>query len=176
MYGPMNQTGGIWTKTVQGSTFSIPARSGWQGKRYVLEDRGGSVFSLGDLSADPVQVYGEEEVEVRRQGEEDMQIAKNRREKAEELSKGDRALRWVLLNAMSYANGEATPTKFDWTTKVDPSIEFYQLGRNASHSFYAGVKDGQRWYLSQDDDPQDREDIFVKRVGSFDEIGYWGHH
>ena len=68
---------------------------------------------------------------------------------------------------LNYTGGvEQSPTLVE-------GIEFYSVGHNASHNFYIGYKDGQKWRLSyclaDDEDAQ-----HLTKVDHFD--GYYGHY
>lgn len=80
---------------------------------------------------------------IEKQIEEDNDIERARAELAKIESRGDRIKFEILLMHLWFTGGimEEGENKKD-------GIEFYQVGRNASHNFYCGVKDGQRYVAS----------------------------
>jgi len=95
-------------------------------------------------------------------------------ESARKHSGGDPIVEEILVWHMQYL-GSAKPSE----PSVKDGIKFWAVGHNASHSFSAGVKDGQRYrsafgeegWDEVDDTPIHKESI--RRVESFD--GYYGH-
>lgn len=104
--------------------------------------------------------------EIRRQVELDEQRSKARDLRAMELAKGDAILANAIRWHMGFEDGDASDP---WMVE---GIPFYQVGRNASHAFYVGAKDGQRYVIGQD--YEDHDPPRVDAVETWDG-GYYGH-
>lgn len=176
--GPTNCCGELWSERFSGRTYSDD-----QG-RYVLS------YSGTDVA---VEVNGEWQLaddetaeRVRRLAREDAELASNRRTIARALSEGNEALEFVIRASMSFNDGEPSLRTFD----DYPGIKFAQVGRNASHSFYAGAsEDGRRFYLSLDDydyyyaEADGEEDwaerkanaVYFRELKEWSDVTYWGH-
>ncbi len=71
---------------------------------------------------------------------------------------------------MEYNHGRIEPYPVE-------GIVFYQVGRNASHEFYAGAKDGRRYtFTSGEDYDEDGNFRPDKRVYEVEKWGYMGHY
>ncbi|MEK7158924.1 MAG: hypothetical protein AAB575_00420 [Patescibacteria group bacterium] len=71
-----------------------------------------------------------------------------------------------------YIDKELSPT-------MKGGIAFFQVGRNATHDFYMGMKDGKRYglYIGPGDcDENGRETTDVRITEVSDWKGYWGHY
>jgi len=101
---------------------------------------------------------------------------------AVEMSNGDPILARVLTWHLWFNTSLGNPYRVE-------GVDFYEVGRNSSHQFYAGVKDGQRYRMSSgydstydekgepilDSHGYEVEELVqnVSEVSSFD--GYYGH-
>ena len=88
--------------------------------------------------------------------------------RAEELSQGDGLLERVLLDNMYYKNGDA-----DSDPLILEGINFYQVGRNASHEFYMGTKDGKKYICNIE--PGETDKVYMEEVENW-EGRYYGHY
>jgi len=97
------------------------------------------------------------------QDEETEQLRKN---KALELADGDEVLASVFYANIEYNNGILS------TATIVDGIPFYRVGHNASHDFYMGYKDGQRYRYSYGyDDEKEPKPVAVDTFK-----GYYGHY
>jgi len=79
--------------------------------------------------------------ELLRQQQIHISIEVARDEYAAELADGDEMLESILRVHLWYEGGRHCPTEYE-------GITYYQVGRNASHSFYWGWEDGQKYRMS----------------------------
>jgi hypothetical protein len=99
------------------------------------------------------------------------EIQQARIQRAAELAGGNELLAEILLWNMNYRDGEIdTPIK-------KAGVDFYPVGRNATHDFYAGTKGGNRYeYVSADDwDDEKGEPKLYESVRKVKAWGYMGH-
>lgn len=95
---------------------------------------------------------------------------------AETLSSGDSLLRQVLRIHIEYNGGQVSSYPF-----VKEGIRLYRVGRNASHEFYLGVKDGKMYRYSFGEESYDCVSGETSYAGDGptevdpERIGYIGH-
>ncbi len=102
----------------------------------------------------------------------DMNVHVARMKLAEKQSDGNDILAEALRWHLAFTGGAVQPLEKD-------GITFYQVGRNASHEFFVGFKDGQRYVLSVccdwDEDLQEAVlEENVRAVDTWDNC-YLGH-
>ncbi|MDF1497366.1 MAG: hypothetical protein P1P90_04885 [Patescibacteria group bacterium] len=68
--------------------------------------------------------------------EEDIEISEARDVYTRELAEGDEVLAYILRCALDYGRGQIEDPE------VQDGITLYKVGRNASHEFFLGFKDG----------------------------------
>ena len=131
----------------------------------------GKVLMQSDVGysevADPVVRAQIDEIRAR---EELVWAARRRRarEWATECHGGNASAEDMFFMAIQFANGEPQHQEFDVAGFED--VDWYQLGRNASHSFYAGMREGRLFRCSWG---CDEEKPYVSELESLDT--YWGH-
>ena len=117
--------------------------------------------------------------EILRMKKEDEAIASARTARVHELAQGDAILAEILGWHMEYNRGRISELT------IKEGVTLYQVGRNASHDFYAGVKNGQRYHYSYAEgapivDPETGEERGYKMDESLREVedfeGYYGHY
>ncbi|MFH1430355.1 MAG: hypothetical protein ABIG71_02405 [Candidatus Uhrbacteria bacterium] len=123
---------------------------------HVTED--GSVFvydeeRIGDQCHIPV-TDPELLATVARMRAEDEAIIDAREALVRERANGDEVLAEVLSRHVEYQNG-----RVDESPRVHDGVTFYIVGRNASHEFYAGAKDGRRFVMSYGDHAMSPDDF-----------------
>lgn len=103
--------------------------------------------------------------------EEDELIQNARQQAVEILAKSD-VMRDILRMHMEFTGGEIEPIEKD-------DIVFYQVGRNASHEFYAGYKDGQKYVYTCGETWDSENDPHTpgteEKITPVNEWGYMGH-
>lgn len=90
------------------------------------------------------------------------------RNKVVENFTDDPILRSAIRMHMNYTDGYIQPKFEEFKGTMVP---FYRIGRNSSHYFYAGYKNGQRYQMAYDG-YDDTRDVF-RKVRAYD--GYYGH-
>lgn len=99
------------------------------------------------------------------------EITNARKVYAKELAKGDSILEDILLWHMDFTNGRVE------VPSDEKGIKFYQVGRNASHAFYAGTKDGKKYSLAIGEAPGEGPDgDDEKTFGEVKDWDYMGHY
>jgi len=83
--------------------------------------------------------------------ESDRKIEAARDRAASKLAKGTALLQTVIRWHMEYTGGKVSDPY------VVDDVEFFQVGRNSSHSFYIGTSDGKRFVLACGEDGWDEE-------------------
>jgi hypothetical protein len=131
-----NKKGSISGDPVSGDIFQV------RGQRYILnfDNRGYPVVSSHDTGETVEDTTIVSSVVV--QMEKDRQIAYARRKVADTLSENNPILAEILEMHIEYNVG-----RFGRLLKKD-GIDFYAVGHNASHYFYAGTKDGKKYVFS----------------------------
>lgn len=128
-----------------------------------------------DPNAEPTLIEDQSIIEgVLAQAKEDDEILNAREELAAREAGDNEILKDILDMHLSYNRGRIQPD-----VDEESGVTFYQVGRNASHEFYAGEKDGQKYIMSFGEDGWDDdkdEPIWKKNVHKTDEWGYMGHH
>lgn len=106
---------------------------------------------------------------VKNLSEKDASIKEARKQRAEQLAGGDEDLEHVYYWNMEYSNGDVDkkPLKKD-------EIDFYQVGRNASHDFFVGVKDGKKYRLSFMSGEFNEDSLQKEEINDWE--GYFGHY
>lgn len=102
------------------------------------------------------------------------QIKKNCRAQLIETLSGTCEIKKAILRMhMDYNRGRS----IDKPTIID-DIEFYRVGHNASHEFYAGVKEGQRYVYTTGEEGYSEEDgpIYEENIYPVEQWGYLGHY
>jgi len=167
----INRIGSMSGQKFSGLMYAIPVEGGrlHEYTRYVLDVEGRVWLSReGVRVTDPAVVS-----RVRTMRDEDLETADARMQYAVALSDGCEDLAEVLGWHLWFCDGSMMEPI------VEEGISFYQMGRNASHSFYAGVKDGKRFTMSCGDD--DYDDDAEEWISSYhvvevtDGWGYMGH-
>lgn len=99
------------------------------------------------------------------------QILEARKNRVQELAKGDHNLKQVLDWHQDFTDGLILEPV------VKDGIAFYQVGRNSSHEFYAGTKGGKRYVYSIGESADD-SDGFDENIREVEDAswGYMGHH
>lgn len=173
----LNCTGSMWSETCQGSTYRYQDRS------YVLTSIGGVFVCNKDdhhyHTHHYTPVQDSQIISAIRNLElEDFQIRQARQVEAHRLAAemGEALLATPIFYNMFFNDG--APDKPTFFQEQAPGIPFFQVGRNSSHQFYMGAKDGQRYRVSTGYDytPEDGEIFCVNLSKTDDWSGYWGHH
>jgi hypothetical protein len=161
-----NQRGSTYSSSVSGDVFQVGEQ------RYVLDmsshypavfncDTGESVKDTAIISSVVIQM------------ETDKQTAYARNKVAKILSDKDPVLAEILRWHLEYTGGKVRePVKRD-------GIDFYSVGHNASHSFYAGAKNGKAYKMSAfyDYDPETGKDLSEEHICEVaGDWGYMGHY
>jgi hypothetical protein len=177
-----------WGADSQGSEFTFYVVGEYpENKEYRLLENG-QVFE-GD-SFDPVEVTDPSVMAmVKGLAEADRQIDAARRARAKQLAKqlhgGDPRAEDMFLWHMEFRNGDVAPTPL-----TRNGVNFYQVGRNASHSFFLGMKNGKCFHrsftfwleedmygqlvLDEDGAPKEVEEEHIRQVHSWRGL-YCGH-
>jgi|GEM_PF-2368409 hypothetical protein len=79
--------------------------------------------------------------ELARMMKEDVDIRKARTDLVKELANGDEDLEHIYLLNIYFNQGELDDPK------TESDIGFYQVGRNASHLFFFGARDGKKYMM-----------------------------
>lgn len=162
----------------QGAVYSLDDEDHWDGEtyrlngvRYILVKKNGKVIiyidEKGDEITDPATIKL-----VLNAAKENEEIREARKNHAIELAQGDQDLQEILEWHMEYSNGPINPFEED-------GITFYQVGRNSSHEFYAGIKDGKKYRLTVGEsglEDEDGEVLFESKISEVDEWDYMGHY
>ena len=87
---------------------------------------------------------------------------------AKQRSNGDSLLERIILLCMYYRDSE------DVSPRIHEGIEFYKVGHNSTHDFYAGRSEGRTYKLSETWNSGEVE----RHMYSYDDggLGYCGHH
>lgn len=145
---------------------------GMEGKEYVLNLRNKS-FSVFDSKTEELVSDKEIISIIISKFEEDQKIACARDKVSEMLSGNNPVLAEILRMHLEYNNGRMRhPLTKD-------GIDFYEVGHNATHHFYLGIKDGKAYKLSTyyDYDPETHEDISEEHIREVTgDWGYIGHY
>jgi hypothetical protein len=140
-----------------------------------LNERNGgfAVFDYGtqELSEDEAIIST-----IKTQVEQDKEVVHAREKVAEILSDKDPVLAGILRMHLEFNNGaiDKYPIKLD-------GITFYKVGRNASHEFSLGVKDGKLYKHSIGEGEWNEEENFytvdehIREVKEGEGFGYIGH-
>jgi hypothetical protein len=107
---------------------------------------------------------------------EEKKVLEARDQLAKDYAEGDPILQEILRIHLEFNDGQIRPL-------VHEGILFFQVGRNASHEFYVGLKDGKRFVLSswgEEDIDENGETTSYQTCHSLREIqgedwGYLGH-
>jgi hypothetical protein len=169
-----NQSGHVWSDRFEGPYFYI------EDKRYVWDERhDGSVF---DGETD--EVITDEKIisTIRAKLEEDWEISSARDKIADVLSNQNPVLTKILRLHLEYESaraGDFYNKNFDCRPCKRNGIDFYEVGHNATHHFYLGIKDGKVYKLSTyyDYDPETGKHIDEEHIHEVtgDDWGYIGH-
>lgn len=108
--------------------------------------------------------------EVERQAAEDAEIDRERDQSCLEQAKGDPILADLMRWNMEYTGGPL----HEWM-KID-GIVFYSVGHNASHTFYAGTKDGKKYALALDENESTDENGNIIQLSYYDDEGKYQNH
>ncbi len=170
----LNILGNIWNSSIGGDGKILEIND----KRYIYVAECDHVYSYGD---DYPRVMDKQILEeARHQFHADLLIDHARIEAAvalaNKLEDGDsKELANVIYAHMEYTDGTICPVRKN-------GMLFFKAGRNASHDFFLGIKDGQKYLYAMGDsfrpDPNDPEgptDGASEYVEEVDEWGYIGH-
>lgn len=137
--GYMLSSKGIHGAPVEGATYSIGEKeyvliSGPDGKQVICDRDRDHTF--------PVTKDQKAVKEILKMRRENHNISKARALHAKELAKGDPDMKVILEWHMAFEDGPISEPI------IKDGITFYKVGRNASHDFYAGTKDGKKYAYS----------------------------
>lgn len=158
--------GSMWSDSVSGDLYCL------NHVEYMVNADGAVIrkedYEHPEVVTDPAVL-----ISIKAQIQEDIEIRAARRVLATEKSQQDSKLKEVLLAHLEYTGGHVS-------SHIEEGITFYQVGRNASHEFYLGVKDGKYYRLSCGEGGwNDEEDMptFEKHISELDSDnwGYVGH-
>lgn len=165
------------------SQCEIPESDGYtRYTKFEFEDQYYYVSGAGEVFIENNLVMSKVEdpcvvLEVLKLVEEDKTITEARDRMAELLSKGDEKLTAILRWHTEFNSGH-----IDTCPTVKAGIAFYQVGRNASHEFYLGVKDGKVYGCSVGEGCYDNEtgqyelDESEPYEVDLNNPGYMGHY
>jgi len=167
--GTMSVFDGFGNLKISGTQYRVA------GKEYVLSEDG-SVFERHD--SDFKNVHDPAILEaVNRKFAADKTISQARDNLALVLSEGNSVMQQILRIHLEYYGGtiDTSPTEED-------GIKFYIVGRNSSHEFYLGMRDGKVFKMAFGDvagswDEENDRPIYKSRVSEVnpDDFGYLGH-
>lgn len=161
-----NQSGYIGSDKFSGVLFYIDDHE------YAADTAGGELVVYDCETRDLVK---DEKIvaSIKTKLEEDQHISHARGEVAVILSDNNPVLAEILRMHLEYSNGKiGHPFTKD-------GIDFYEVGHNATHHFYLGIKDGKVYKLSTyyDYDPETHEHISEEHVREVSgDLGYIGHY
>lgn len=107
---------------------------------------------------------------------EDVEVSNARCDVADVLGGDSEILKGIIRLHLEYTGGSVDPVE-------KQGVTFYQVGRNASHEFYIGVKDGKKYVytIGEDytyfdaDDPSNDKIGYKEDVYEVEKWGYLGH-
>ena len=140
------------------------------GEEYIIEDETKSVYHKAENQITPVTC---EDIinEIRDQNIQDALIHTARKHLAKLAAGGDPIIAGIFSIHIQFNGGEIDDPL------ILENIPFWQVGRNSTHGFYLGVKDGQRYRMSEywdwDKEEGDRLEQQISPVDDFS--GYIGH-
>lgn len=165
-----NQMGSTYSSSVSGDVFQVGEDS--YEDRYVVDTRSGRPVVFHDKTGEIVE-RREIIAAIKAQIEEDKKIKHARGKVAKILSDNDPTLAEILRWHLEYTGGKIkNPIQKE-------GVDFYQVGRNASHSFYAGVKDNNAYKMSvcYDYDHETGKDLSEEHIREVTgDWGYMGHY
>ena len=170
-----NRSGNVWAENFEGPFFCI------EGREYVLNERDGSSLVF---DSETEELVSDEKIisAIKAKCEEDWEISCARGKVAEIFSNQNPILARILRIHLEY-EGAMAAGHFKKNFKCEPyqkdGIDFYEVGHNATHHFYLGIKDGKVYKRSSyyDYNPETHEHIDEERVYEVpaDDLGYIGH-
>ena len=154
------QLGTAWSQGIDGPTYRI------KGARILISEDKEKIMHLDKhLGPHPASDYPLITKACERKAKQDIMIAEARGKVAKEMAGGEPGLEAILRWHMEFTGGRIESTTFQ-------DIRFYQVGRNASHNFYAGFKDGKRYTYALGEDMVDKDET----EESLKEKGYFIHY
>ena len=163
----LNACGATWTPDVSGILYRHPET----GISIALTEDGDAYAREG---GDFIPVTDENTVLViRGLRDEDRNTLAARRFFAQQAGGKNEILSFILRSHMAFNDGAPEDPV------IRNEISFYKVGRNSTHTFYMGTKDGKRYRLSMYFDYYNEEKKSFLReemqeIPNWD--GYWGHH
>jgi len=155
------------------------------GEAYILEDvvagyepMGGNIYHHDKISHSITEVDDIDIINaVRDQNMQDLLINVARWHIAKQAAGGNEILARILVMNIQYNSGEMDePTLLDDPEDPESYIEFWKVGRNATHGFYLGYKGGQRYRMSEYWDWDGEESHLDQNITPVDDFsGYIGH-
>src|SRR3989339_405386 len=143
-----------------------------ENKEYVLTDGPeGRLVIFHDIGNGEFPVVVDQNIieQVLQMDRKDHSIFEARKAYAKEMANGDLVLEEVLIGHMDFNNGHISKPE------VQEGINFYQLGRNASHDFYAGTKDGKKYVYTFGEISWDEKTDRSEFGGHVSEVDDWGY-
>lgn len=101
-----------------------------------------------------------------------------KQDSAKQAAYGDETFEHILRVAMEYAGVKSVEKLYP---HIENNIAFFQVGRNASHEFYLGRRDGETWKMSIGEGMEEDEygipvlDKHIRKLGPDESFGYCGH-
>lgn len=167
---PYCSSGSIWySDDVSGNTYYVNR------EEYVVAGNG-SVYKKEDYEHEVEVTDPAILLSIKAQIKEDGEIQAAREALATKESHGDSTALMILSWHMEFNSGV-----IDSEPLEKNGIKFYQVGRNASHSFYLGIKDGKMYkyatdggYWNEETDEYTPDDSEAYEVDP-NNVGYMGH-
>ena len=140
----------------------------------------GHVFKRDSETRDRVEVTDPDQIaKVRALYDEDLAIQSSRHERAktlaEQLHAGNPQAVEMFKAHLDFNDGDVDSDPLEYN-----GVVFYQVGRNASHQFFFGMKDGQAYRYSCGEGWEDEETGKWELEELFDPVddfsGYCGHY
>jgi hypothetical protein len=145
-----------------------------QGEAYIITEEG-VVFQTEYIPHENIVEIIDPEIvkNIRTQRAQDIFIDFSRTWLANEMSDGDSDLRFIYLLHIGYNGGVIDdPTIYQ-------GVPFWDVGHNSTHTFFLGLKDGQRYRMSEyyDHEANDGQGETEVTMEPVDEFGsYFGHY
>jgi hypothetical protein len=161
-----NQSGSLYSSSVSGGIFYVGD------DEYIVDIKEGEPV-IYDYETKKRVNNREVIASIKAQIEQDREVVHARNKVAEILSDKGPVLAEILRWHIEYKGGKVSkPVKKE-------GIDFYSVGHNASHSFYAGVKDGKAYKMSvcYDYDHETGKDLSEEHICEVTgDWGYMGHY